>query len=982
MIRFSSCSRKKRGLTRQLYSLFVTSLIACLLTSVASAEPEYIYGIHDPGGEHLMGANKGWIVWTEAIGTSGNGGKNYTSWQNAGYGVIVRLNNGYGSGGTLPVESQYDAFAARSANFVQNSSGVDYWIIANETNLAREWPGNNHGDPNTGEPITATRYVKAYKKCYTAIKNVAPNAKLCPSPVGTWAPPYPAVGIDGFVDYWVNTLNGIGADKIDGLILHAYTHGADPALVTSEQKMGPPYQDIYYHFRVYKNLMWAIPNNMKDKPCLITECDQNTESADNASPKHAWLNQKNGWMKAVYAEIDDWNQNNDQPIRCVAMFRWPTAPEGAYTFGFSDLYNVQADFQDAVVYGYKWTTGNTNPPSTDIPDGDNLAVDAAYYIESGRNDTDQYGQSALDGNVNTKWCANTSQTNGIATLAVDLGNQATVNGFVVRHAETGGEGAHTNTKVFRVESAPSMHGPWTTEWSANNGAQAELSAFEYSSAKTLRYVRLVITNPGSDTYLRIPEFEVYGSANSAEAITIEAEDFDGGVNAANGTDYYDTSSGNSGGQYRSTDVDIENCTDGRYDVGWTGSDEWLNYPIQGNGSDYAVSLRYASPTGQGACRIKLDGVDVTGSIPMTSTGGWQNWVTLDCGDVAVGAGWHTLSFVSESSGYNFASIKLDPTDGSTPPPAIVLSEGNPSGGNVATSGSATTSSSYSGGSTGAEAIDGLIDAGNKWTSANVSGPHWLVVDLGSVKTVNGYKVHHAQAGGEQAFYNTQQFQIQVSSSQSGPWITHAEVDNSDQADAITSLSYNNPQQIRYVRLYITDPGVDNHVRLPEFEVYAQGGSTPPTGNTVAEDFNTMPSWSSSYNGSWGSAASWAISGNQLQGSRNSEGSSVKVKVYDIDANTDYTLSVWIKCPSFGGSYWCETAYRLGNYSASDFDANASSWSMVKKFDNGGSNGNSDTLTKYQVTFNSGSNTKLSIGYKLGSSNGSGPTVMWDTLRVE
>src|SRR4029453_13891493 len=48
--------------------------------------------------------------------------------------------------------------------------------------------------------------------------------------------------------------------------------------------------------------------------------------------------------------------------------------------------------------------------------------------------------------------------------------------------------------------------------------------------------------------------------------TIQAEDFD---NGANGTAYWDSSSGNSGGQYRSTDVDIETSAEGGYNVGWT-----------------------------------------------------------------------------------------------------------------------------------------------------------------------------------------------------------------------------------------------------------------------------------------------------------------------------------------------------------------------------------------------------------------------------
>jgi hypothetical protein len=148
----------------------------------------------------------------------------------------------------------------------------------------------------------------------------------------------------------------------------------------------------------------------------------------------------------------------------------------------------------------------------------------------------------------------------------------------------------------------------------------------------------------------------------------------------------------------------------------------------------------------------------------------------------------------------------------------------------------------------------------------------------------------------------------------------------------------------------------------------------------------MPSWSSSYDAGWGSAASWAIvgggqSGNALQASRSSQGSSAKVKVYNITASTNYTISVYIKCPSFGGSYWAECAYRLGNHTASDFDTNGSAWTMIKKFDSG-TNGNGNTWVQYWLNFNSGSDTQISVGHKLGSSGGGGPTVLWDTLRVE
>ncbi len=159
------------------------------------------------------------------------------------------------------------------------------------------------------------------------------------------------------------------------------------------------------------------------------------------------------------------------------------------------------------------------------------------------------------------------------------------------------------------------------------------------------------------------------------------------------------------------------------------------------------------------------------------------------------------------------------------------------------------------------------------------------------------------------------------------------------------------------------------------------------GVVVSEDFNSMPGWDSTYDAVWGGSANWNIlgggqSGNALEGYRSNQGSSVRVEVYNLTANTDYTISLYIKQGSYGGSYWTETAFRLGNHSGSDFDNNAGAWTMIKKFDNGGANGNGNSWTQYSVNFNSGSDTQISVGYKLGSSGGAGPTVQWDTLRIE
>ena len=68
----------------------------------------------------------------------------------------------------------------------------------------------------------------------------------------------------------------------------------------------------------------------------------------------------------------------------------------------------------------------------------------------------------------------------------------------------------------------------------------------------------------------------YGRAPVWFPGVVHAEDFDNGGEAIA---YHDTTTGNSGGQYRGTDVDIQPSSLGGYNVGWTSDGEWLTYSI-------------------------------------------------------------------------------------------------------------------------------------------------------------------------------------------------------------------------------------------------------------------------------------------------------------------------------------------------------------------------------------------------------------------
>jgi hypothetical protein len=145
--------------------------------------------------------------------------------------------------------------------------------------------------------------------------------------------------------------------------------------------------------------------------------------------------------------------------------------------------------------------------------------------------------------------------------------------------------------------------------------------------------------------------------------TIQAEDFD---NGGEGVAYHDTESTNYGGQYRSTGVDIEAATDtgGGYDVAYAKAGEWLVYTINvTTAGTYTFDARVAQAASGGKFHMEVDGVNITGSLSIPNTGGWQKWSTISKTGIALSAGAHTLRLVMEtnaSNGFvgNFNWIKL------------------------------------------------------------------------------------------------------------------------------------------------------------------------------------------------------------------------------------------------------------------------------------------------------------------------------------
>ena len=169
------------------------------------------------------------------------------------------------------------------------------------------------------------------------------------------------------------------------------------------------------------------------------------------------------------------------------------------------------------------------------------------------------------------------------------------------------------------------------------------------------YVRVYSTtntNPSTST--------PYSGTPLAIPGTIETEDYD---NGGQGVAYSDTGAANEGGSYRPAEgVDIEACSDsgGGYNVGWTATGEWMKYTVDvAPAGDYTITSRVAKgTTGTGAFHIEVDGVDVTGSISVSNTGGWQSWVNKTTSNVTLSSGEQVVEIVIESGGININRLQF------------------------------------------------------------------------------------------------------------------------------------------------------------------------------------------------------------------------------------------------------------------------------------------------------------------------------------
>ncbi len=352
--------------------------------------PKYIFGLHDPGGQHLMvEKNKpGWVLVTEELGADphGPGGPDYSHLSNQGLGVIVRLNHGYGNKGTIPHSSRYDDFAQRCGNFVEGSKGCHVWVIGNEPNLAAERPGGANG-----QVITPELYARCYQKCRDHIHSRPGrgNDQVVVAGVAPWnvETKYPDNPSGDWVKYFRDILDRL-AGQCDGIAIHTYTDGYALDFITNDYwQDAPSYKHLRYQFRSYVDFMHAIPEEMRSLPVYITETDQNL----------AWKDEPGfRWVRTAYQEIDRWNNEpSNQPIQALILYRWPLVHDQPQ-WAISTRPHVINDFKAAMSHEYRVRL----PGIPTIYEVDWLAIDMPVSMAPGQTAT---ATLRLSNEGNTTW---------------------------------------------------------------------------------------------------------------------------------------------------------------------------------------------------------------------------------------------------------------------------------------------------------------------------------------------------------------------------------------------------------------------------------------------------------------------------------------------------------------------------------------------------------------------------------------------------
>lgn len=201
----------------------------------------------------------------------------------------------------------------------------------------------------------------------------------------------------------------------------------------------------------------------------------------------------------------------------------------------------------------------------------------------------------------------------------------------------------------------------TSGWTDITNATSTSYSIPSVTAADAIYYRVVVTNAegsttSSSAKLTIVQSQPYGGTAANIPGTIEAEKYDlGGPEIG----YHDATEVNSGGAFRTDQVDIEACTDslGGYNVGYIAADEWMDYSINvALDGPYDFYFRVASTTAGKTFKVLVDDQVIIPTVTVPNTGSWTKYTFVRVPNVNLKKTNKRLRFQAITNDFNFNYI--------------------------------------------------------------------------------------------------------------------------------------------------------------------------------------------------------------------------------------------------------------------------------------------------------------------------------------
>jgi alpha-L-fucosidase 2 len=286
------------------------------------------------------------------------------------------------------------------------------------------------------------------------------------------------------------------------------------------------------------------------------------------------------------------------------------------------------------------------PSDTSFVSSFTLAAKDGFLVSSERDSSGikYVGIDSLYGNT-------ASIFNPWGTQAIDVRNMAT-SAVILTSSSAEFSFPTTANTVYVVERASKPFSGY---------AHLQLTGSPNNSAKSLAGGKCTIGIGSSTSGPEGP----FGGTPAAIPGTALAEKYDTG---GQGVGYNVTSINGTDNAYRSDGVDLETTSapGGGNDVGWTATGQWFRYTVNvATAGTYNVTFEVASPTGvtDGFHLASSAGTNLTGSVNVPNTGGWQTWTTVTA-TVTLPAGQQVLTWDQDNGGFNLYSMTFAATGAS------------------------------------------------------------------------------------------------------------------------------------------------------------------------------------------------------------------------------------------------------------------------------------------------------------------------------